>query len=136
MASGFQTSDGNDLDNRYLGINAKAASAGYADSCGNANYANSAGTANNLSGGFSRIAFGSAINISARNTYTAPKNGIAVVKGSRGDNSSSLSIAVGGKVFYSGPSVQGTFAMNAGWQIVADDYRDTATINGAFYPFV
>lgn len=51
MASNYVTSDGKDLDSRYLGINAKATSAGYADSAGsatNANYANSAGTATNV----------------------------------------------------------------------------------------
>lgn len=51
MATNIVTSDGKDLDSRYLGINAKAASAGYADSAGsatNANYATSAGTATNV----------------------------------------------------------------------------------------
>lgn len=36
MATNIVTSDGKDLDSRYLGINAKAASAGYADSAGSA----------------------------------------------------------------------------------------------------
>ena len=36
MASGYVTSDGKDLDSRYLAIGGKAASAGYADSAGNA----------------------------------------------------------------------------------------------------
>ena len=35
MASGYVTSDGKDLDSRYLGINAKAASAKVADSATN-----------------------------------------------------------------------------------------------------
>ena len=34
MASGYVTSDGKDLDSRYLGINAKAKSASTADSAG------------------------------------------------------------------------------------------------------
>ena len=37
MASGYVTSDGKDLDSRYLGKAEKAASAGYADSAGHAN---------------------------------------------------------------------------------------------------
>lgn len=36
MATNIVTSDGKDLDSRYLGINAKAASARYADSAGSA----------------------------------------------------------------------------------------------------
>ena len=36
MASNYVTSDGKDLDSRYLAIGGKAASAGYADSAGSA----------------------------------------------------------------------------------------------------
>lgn len=46
MASGFVTNDGKDLDSRYLGINAKAASAKTADT---ATKANTATTATKLS---------------------------------------------------------------------------------------
>ena len=45
MASGFQTSDGVDLDSRYLGINAKAKSAAMADT---ATKATTATTANSV----------------------------------------------------------------------------------------
>lgn len=51
MATNIVTSDGKDLDSRYLAIGGKAVSAGYADSAGsatNANYATSAGTATNV----------------------------------------------------------------------------------------
>ena len=44
MASGFQTSDGVDLDSRYLGINAKAKSAATADTAAKANTVTSLGS--------------------------------------------------------------------------------------------
>ena len=44
MASGYQTSDGVDLDNRYLGINAKAKSAAKADTAAKANTVTSLGS--------------------------------------------------------------------------------------------
>lgn len=85
MGSKFFTSDGKDLDSRYLGINDKAKSAANAD---NANYATSAGSANSattattatkLSGGFSALSLGSPINFSseAGRPYTFPSNGYA-----------------------------------------------------------
>ena len=49
MASGYITSDGKDLDERYLGIDGKAESAKTADSATNADHATSADSAVKLS---------------------------------------------------------------------------------------
>lgn len=51
MASGYITSDGKDLDERYLAINGKAESAKTADSATNADHATSADSAVSLSAG-------------------------------------------------------------------------------------
>lgn len=75
MASGFVTNDGKDLDSRYLGINAKAASASKADS------ATTATTATNVTNKGRVVRNGSAIkgNINGNidTTYwTATSDGI------------------------------------------------------------
>lgn len=79
MASGYVTSDGKDLDSRYLGINAKAASASKADSATNAtnaNYATSAGTATNVTNKGSVKRSQAPIYVSGTSQYTAPSFGI------------------------------------------------------------
>lgn len=75
MASGYVTSDGKDLDSRYLGINAKAASASKADT---ATTATTASTATGLSGNFAIAPLGSQVTFTLKNggSYTIPANGI------------------------------------------------------------
>lgn len=81
MGSNYVTSDGKDLDSRYLGINAKAASASKADSATNAtnaNYATSAGTATNVTnkGSISRSGNPVSLYISSRSSASASVTGI------------------------------------------------------------
>ena len=82
MASGFLTNDGKDLDSRYLGINAKAASAKTADT---ATKANTATTATNVTNKGS-ISRGAVVNVQIRHSsygkVTAPATGLAVSKSS------------------------------------------------------
>lgn len=76
MASGFLTNDGKDLDSRYLGINAKAASASKADT------ATTATTATNVTnkGAISRN--GNAVQVrfsgASHVPYTVPTAGLLV----------------------------------------------------------
>lgn len=75
MASGYQTSDGIDLDSRYLGINAKAVSAKIADSVNGSNVSKVVG-----------IAEANSVNINVSNkagtataTYTITKRGLTQI---------------------------------------------------------
>ena len=73
MASNYVTSDGVDLDSRYLGKNAKAASASYADS---------AGTATNVTNKGALYRNGNPIQFSLKgskgSSYTVSKAGVVV----------------------------------------------------------
>ena len=73
MASGYITSDGKDLDARYLGINSKAASAKVADT------ATTATVATRLNQGFV-VKNGGVIqgDLSETELYTVPKSGLLV----------------------------------------------------------
>ena len=81
MASGYVTSDGKDLDSRYLGISAKAASAKTAD---NATHATSADTATKATTATNVTNKGSVklsqapIYVSTNASYTAPTFGILI----------------------------------------------------------
>ena len=77
MVSGYVTSDGKDLDSRYLGINAKAASASKADTATTATTAN---TATGLSGNFAIVPLGSQVTFTLKEggSYTIPANGTMV----------------------------------------------------------
>ena len=92
MASGYVTSDGKDLDSRYLAIGGKAASASYADSAG---YANSAGTATNVTnkGGLYRNGNPIYTTVNHQGTYTAPSAGVVAIAASNG--SGSLTVGLG-----------------------------------------
>lgn len=81
MASGYVTSDGKDLDSRYLAIGGKAASASKADTATtatNANYATSAGTATNVTNKGSVKLSQAPIYVSTNASYTAPTFGILI----------------------------------------------------------
>ena len=78
MASGYQTSDGVDLDSRYLGINAKAKSAATADTATKANsvaWGSVTGKPDVTKGwkGFSDLG---SVAINKDVTWTAPSDGI------------------------------------------------------------
>lgn len=77
MASGYITSDGKDLDSRYLGIKDKAASASKADT---ATTATTASTATGLSGNFAIVPLGSQVTFTLKQggSYTIPANGTMV----------------------------------------------------------
>lgn len=141
MASNYMTSDGVDLDSRYLGINAKAKSASaadnatYATSAGKANSATTATTASKLSGGFSGISLGTAISFysSKRNPYTFPNSGIAWMKYA-GDEGETAEIVVDGYSLvsdFAGTSgkatVYATTVVKKGWTVSGP--------SGRFYPF-
>ena len=82
MASGYLTSDGKDLDARYLGINAKAKSASTADTATtatNANYANSAGSSGSLSANAYVRRTEDPVRGSLGGVYTVPITGLAAV---------------------------------------------------------
>ena len=81
MASGFLTNDGKDLDSRYLGINAKAASAKTADT------ATTATTATNVTNKGTLRRNGAVVyaQLTSNGTYSVPANGvIAAVGGGMG----------------------------------------------------
>ena len=96
MASGYVTSDGKDLDSRYLGITAKAASAETADSVSGSSVSKVAGIAeaNSVS-----------INVSNKNaggttstaTYTVPKRGLVQITCSGASGGSAGTVS--GKVY-------------------------------------
>ena len=82
MASGYLTSDGKDLDARYLGINAKAKSASTADTATtatNANYANSAGSSGSLSANAYVRRTGDPVTGTIGGVYTVPTTGLAAI---------------------------------------------------------
>lgn len=66
MASGYVTSDGKDLDSRYLGINSKAASAKVADS---ANSISGSAVYNKLG-----VTGGARVNVNSKSTGTTGKS--------------------------------------------------------------
>ena len=75
MASGFQTSDGVDLDSRYLGINAKAKSAATADTATTATRANTL-VNNRFSSKQVVVVVDLTANPGQTRTWTAPSDGI------------------------------------------------------------
>lgn len=85
MASNYMTSDGVDLDSRYLGINAKAKSAATADTATKANsvdWGGVSGKPSNLSyGGYKTTAVisGGVTGSGNKATYKVPKNCVAKV---------------------------------------------------------
>lgn len=86
MASGFVTNDGKDLDSRYLGINAKAASAKTADTATKATTATTATTATNVTnkGAVSRTGSLVHISIKANGSYSCPAAGVVAMNGATG----------------------------------------------------
>lgn len=80
MASGYVTSDGKDLDQRYLAINGKAASATNSDWAANAGHANTAG---GLSSPIAVKRTGNtvyaSVYVSGVNSYRFPCSGVARV---------------------------------------------------------
>ena len=78
MASGYVTSDGKDLDSRYLGINAKAVSAKTADSVSGSSVSKVTGIAevNSVS---INVTQKTTNNKTSTATYTVPKRGLVQI---------------------------------------------------------
>ena len=66
MASGYVTSDGKDLDERYLGIDAKAKSAASVDWA----------DINNAPVLWPKLNWSAAVSVSSKETWTVPSNGV------------------------------------------------------------
>ena len=123
MASGYVTSDGKDLDSRYLGISAKSTSASKADTATTATTAN---TATGLSGNFAIVPLGSQVTFTLKEggSYTIPANGTMVFT-----QGNSQTLTINGKdgnlfkLFYStavckGDVVKATDGMSANYRLL------------------
>ena len=75
MASGYLTSDGKDLDARYLGINSKAKSAVTADTASSVEWSGVTSKPNL----FPKVNWSRATVKFSSTAYTAPENGLVVV---------------------------------------------------------
>ena len=82
MASNYMTSDGVDLDSRYLGINAKAKSAATADTANSVAW----GSVSGKPSFWPKINWNSAVKLSGASNWTAPSNGVLFLQTYSSDN--------------------------------------------------
>ena len=134
MATNIVTSDGKDLDSRYLAIGGKAVSAGYADSAGsatNANYAASAGTATNVTnkGSIRRSGNPVSLYISSRSSERASVTGIAFAM-EAASNTNYKGVNFGNS--FSSPGYSGCF-VNQG-DLISNPGGETITVQ--IYPIM
>lgn len=80
MASSYITSDGKDLDERYLGIDAKAKSAA------SVNWED----INNTPVLWTKLNWNTAVSVSSKGSWTVPSNGLTVIDNDRRVNSKSV----------------------------------------------
>lgn len=129
MASGYVTSDGKDLDSRYLGINAKAASASKADNATHATSADTATkatTATNVTNKGSVTLAQAPIFVSTNASYTLPRFGILIPA------KSSSGAFVGSEIGYL--SSRGSVKYAIGWVGNKGDQISFGGADALFFP--